>query len=65
MKENKCNGCLLSPAGSHGSIAGSRAIRQWEKKRHRMGGAGSLTWNHIREKAEAEAEWCLGTEAEE
>lgn len=65
MKGNKCNGCLLSPAGSHGSIAGSRAIRQWEKKRHRMGGAGSLTWNHIREKAGAEAVWCLGTEAEE
>lgn len=33
MKENKCNGCLLSPAGSHGSIAGSRAIRQWEDKK--------------------------------
>lgn len=32
MKENICNGHLLSPAGSHGSIAGSRAIRQWEKR---------------------------------
>lgn len=32
MKENKCNGYLLSPAGSHGSIAGSRATRQWEDK---------------------------------
>lgn len=32
MKGNKCNGRLLSPAGSHGSIAGSRAIRQWEKR---------------------------------
>lgn len=31
MKGNKCNGRLLSPTGSHGSIAGSRAIRQWEK----------------------------------
>lgn len=32
MKGNKCNGRLLSPTGSHGSIAGSRAIRQWEKR---------------------------------
>ena len=32
MKGNKCNERLLSPTGSHGSIAGSRAIRQWEKR---------------------------------
>lgn len=62
MKENKCNGCLLSPAGSHGSIAGSRAIRCWgwggqENERQRMEGvdAGFLAWNHIREYVGAEA----------
>lgn len=32
MKGSKCNERLLSPTGSHGSIAGSRAIRQWEKR---------------------------------
>lgn len=32
MKGNKCNERLQSPPGSHGSIAGSRAIRQWEKR---------------------------------
>lgn len=35
-----------------------------KKKRDRMGGARSLTCNHIRKKAGAEAACCLWTEAE-
>lgn len=51
VKENKCNGCLLSPAGS---VAAQQAqepsdSERIKRERQRMGGAGFLTLTHSRE----------------
>ena len=56
-----------APTVSHGfpwQQSGRKSHQRARKKRDRMGGARSLTCNHIRKKAGAEAACCLWTEAE-